>query len=61
MKGERYLLSLDPYEENVVIAALNDRRNQQLAEHQNTDALDELLLKIIRTPAKKGRSRHETR
>ena len=37
----------DNYEVNIIIRALVELRNQLIAKNRNTDAVDELLLKIM--------------
>lgn len=52
-KEEKHILSLDRYEHGVVINALNEMRNDLIAEERPTDAVDELLLKIIEGAVKR--------
>jgi len=59
-KEEKRIVTLDPYEHGVVINALNEQRNDLLAQKRPTDAVDDILLKVIDAPKKKGRL-HETR
>jgi hypothetical protein len=61
MRDEKVILELDRYEEGAIIKALNDMRTNRLAEGKPTDVENELLLKIIRAPAKKARIRDEAR
>jgi len=61
MKETKVTIKLDPYEESLVITALNDMRNKELEKQKFTDALDDLLLKILHTPQRKARVRDETR
>jgi len=61
MKEERKIVNLDPYEEGAVITALNDMRNKGLSEKECTEFVDDLMLKILRTPSKKARVRDEAR
>jgi hypothetical protein len=60
-KDEKKYVGFDVYEEGAVIKALNDMRTRQLAEGKPTDVENELILKIIRTPARKARVRDEAR
>jgi len=53
MKEERRVLTLDPYEQGIVITALNDMRNEKLEKYEPTDVVDEVLLKAIDAPSKK--------
>jgi hypothetical protein len=60
-REEIRILMLDKYERGVVIHALNDMRNNLMEEQRSTDGIDEVLLKAIDAPIKKGRCRDETR
>ena len=40
-------LELDKYESGVIFHALNDERNQMIKENRSTDAVDDVLLKVI--------------
>ena len=60
-KKEKRVLELDRYEHGVVINALNDMRNDLIGEDRPTDIVDELLLKTIDAPTKKGKVRDEAR
>ena len=42
-------LLVDGYELKIIINALNELRTKQLNESRPTDAIDELLLKMIKT------------
>lgn len=47
MSNEKRVLELDQYEHSLLIHSLNERRNQMIKEQEPTDAVDEILLKII--------------
>lgn len=47
------VLELDKYEYGIVVNALNEFRNKVLSEERETEAIEELLLKILDTPQKK--------
>ena len=53
MKEIFKLLELDSYEHSILINALNELRNINIAKHNDTYVIDELLLKIIDAPTKK--------
>ena len=55
MKEERYHLTLDRYDKNIVINALNTLRTQQIQEERPTDPVDELISKVAHAPTKKVR------
>lgn len=61
MKEEQKSITVDSYEEGAIITALNDLRNKGIEEKQSTDFVDDLILKILRTPSRKARVRDETR
>ena len=61
VKEEKRVLELDRYEHGVVINALNDMRTDLIGEDRPTDIVDELLLKTIDAPTKKGKVRDEAR
>ena len=55
MREEKRILTLDKYEYGVVINALNDSRNDLIEGDRPTDAVDDVLLKAIDAPIKKGK------
>lgn len=59
MREERRVITLDPYEQGVLITALNDLRNDKLEDHKSTDMVDDVLLKVIDAPTKKVRVRDD--
>jgi hypothetical protein len=59
MRDERRVVTLDPIQQGVVITALNKLRNEKLVEHRPTDAVDDVLLKVIDAPSRKGRGRDD--
>ncbi|MDR2043311.1 MAG: hypothetical protein LBQ15_02890 [Clostridium sp.] len=61
MKKGTVTVALDPYEEGAVITALNELRNKALARKEPTDSVDDLLLKILHAPRRKGRAQDEAR
>ncbi|MDR0292784.1 MAG: hypothetical protein LBH95_01365 [Oscillospiraceae bacterium] len=61
MKEERKTVCLDASEEGAVIEGLNKIRTEQLDKNGDADFVSDLMLKIIRTPSRKGRARDEAR
>lgn len=67
MSEGRVTLELDKYECGVIFHSLKDKRNQMLKEERPTDAVDDVLLKVIEkmeVPPEKprmGHRRHEER
>lgn len=66
MSETKITLELDRFEYGVIFHSLNDKRNQMIQENQATDAVDDVLLKVIETmnpskKKKKGDKNHEDR
>ena len=59
VKEQRRIMTLDPYEQGVIITALNDKRNKMLEEQKCTGIVDDVLLKVIDAPSKKVRIRDD--
>lgn len=53
MRNRKYYIAFDDCEHRVVIDCLNEIRNRLIANGKYTDAVDELLLKIIDAKQKK--------
>ena len=51
--SKKYHLALDNYEHSLLIHALNDKRNELIQNGKYTDAIDEILVKVIEAPKKK--------
>lgn len=52
---KKYYIALDDFERWIIVNGLNEFRNQLLREGRHTDALDEVLLKIIDAKPKRFR------
>ena len=50
---EKYYIVLNEYERKIIINSLNELRNRLIANGRYTDAVGELLLKIINAKKKK--------
>ena len=53
MRDKKYYIALDDFEHGVVVNCMNEMRNSLIADGKCTEALDEVLLKIIRSKQKK--------
>ncbi len=53
MKEKKYYIALDDFERRVVVNCMNEMRNTLIANEKHTDALDEVLLKVIHSKQKK--------
>ena len=50
---DKYYIALDDYERGTIINCLNEKRNKLIADGKYTDAVDEVLFKIINVKQKK--------
>lgn len=55
MREGKRLVKLSEMEQGIVIRCLNDKRTALLQEKKDTDAVDDILLKIMDAPIVKGR------
>ena len=53
MRDKKYYIALDDFERRVVVNCMNEMRNSLIADSKCTEALDDVLLKIIRSKQKK--------
>ncbi|MEE0898980.1 MAG: hypothetical protein U0L88_15325 [Acutalibacteraceae bacterium] len=53
MKEKKYYIAFDDFERRVVVNCMNEMRNKLIADGKYTDALDEVLLKVIHSKRKK--------
>ena len=53
MRNKKYYIALDNFERRIIVNCLNEMRNKLIAGAKYTDALDEVLLKIIGAKLKK--------
>ncbi len=53
MHDRKYYIAFDGYERGIIVNALNEMRNNLLQQGRYTDAVDEVLLKIINAKTKK--------
>jgi hypothetical protein len=61
MKEQSKTVALDAYEEGAVIEGLNKIRSEQIEKNGDPDFISDLMLKIIRTPTRKKRTKNEAR
>ena len=55
MRDKQYYIALDDFERRVIVNCLNEMRNNLIANGKYTDAVDEVLLKIIDAKQKNSR------
>ena len=53
MRDKKHYIVLDDFERRVIVNCLNEMRNKIIADGKYTDAVDEVLLKIIGAKQKK--------
>jgi len=53
MRDKKYYIAPDDFEQKIIINCLNEMRNKLIADGKYTDAIDEVLLKIIGAKRKK--------
>ncbi len=53
MKEKKYYIAFDDFERRVVVNCMNEMRNKLIADGKYTDALDDVLLKVIHSKQKK--------
>ena len=55
---KKYYIVFDEYERGIIINALNDKRNALITEGRYTDAVAEVLLKVINAKQKRFKIRY---
>ena len=55
---KKYYIVFDEYERRIIINALNDKRNALIKEGRYTDAVDDVLLKVINAKQKRFKIRY---
>lgn len=53
MRNKKYYIALDAFERRIIVNCLNEMRNKLIAGGKYTDAVDEVLLKVINAKQKK--------
>ena len=53
--GEKRVLSVDDFEQNLMLNGINEYRNMLLEQELPTDDVDNLLLKVLDAPLQKRR------
>ncbi|MGN0557944.1 MAG: hypothetical protein ACI4IS_00650 [Acutalibacteraceae bacterium] len=57
--SKKYYIALDDYEQRIIIDCLNGKRNSLIADGKYTDAVDEVMLKILNAKQKKFKVIHK--
>ena len=53
MWNKKYYIALDDFERRVIVNCMNEMRNRLIANGKYTDAVDDVLLKVINAKQKK--------
>ena len=53
MRTQNYYIAIDESERRIILNALNALRNKLLAQDRYTDAVDDVLIKVVNAPIKK--------
>jgi hypothetical protein len=63
MAEEKVIVTLDSFEQRLMVIGLADWRNDLIRQEKPTEDVDDLLLKVIDAPTKKGKKKvdRETR
>ncbi len=57
MRNSKYYIAIDEYERRIIINSLNNLRNKLIADGRYTDAVDDVLVKVVNAPIKKFKVR----
>ncbi len=57
MRNSKYYIAIDKYERRIIINILNNLRNKLIADGRYTDAVDDVLVKVVNAPIKKFKVR----
>ena len=57
MRNQKYYIAIDESERRIILNALNALRNKLLAQDRYTDAVDDVLIKVVNAPIKKFKIR----
>ena len=57
MRNQKHYIAIDESERRIILNALNALRNNLMAEGRYTDAVDDVLIKVVNAPVKKFKIR----
>lgn len=57
MRNSKYYIAIDEYEQRIITNSLNNLRNKLIADGRYTDAVDDVLVKVVNAPIKKFKVR----
>ena len=59
MRNQKHYIAIDESERRIILNALNALRNKLLAQDRYTDAVDDVLIKVVNAPIKKFKIKME--
>jgi len=57
MRNQKHYIAIDEYERRIIMGSLNNLRNKLVAEGRYTDAVDDVLVKVVNALIKKFKVR----
>ncbi len=57
MRNSKYYIAIDEYERRLIIGNLNNLHNKLIADGRYTDAVDDILVKVVHAPIRKFKVR----
>ncbi len=57
MRNPKHYIAIGEYERRIIISSLNNLRNKLIAEGRYTDAVDDVLVKVVHAPIRKFKVR----
>lgn len=57
MRNQKHYIAIDEYERRIIINSLNNLRNKLITDGRYTDAVDDVLVKVMKAPIKKFKVR----
>jgi len=57
MRNQKRYIAIDEYERRIIINSLNNLRNKLITDGRYTDAVDDVLVKVMKVPIKKFKVR----
>lgn len=57
IRNQKYYIAIDEYKRRIIINSLNNLKNKLIADGRYTDAVDDVLVKVVNAPIKKFKVR----
>lgn len=57
MRNQKHYIAIDEYERRIIINSLNNLRNKLITDGRYTDAVDDVLVKVMKASIKKFKVR----